>query len=102
MDLEDEKMTELGFLMDLFLEEELPKEIKTKIKERIKDVEAGFSKPTINFGSNPMTTINTQGDHAVYPQNQPSPIAQQALQARQEAINKAGKTEPGRTSPRKF
>lgn len=33
-------MTELTFLMELFLEDEMPKEIKKKIVQRLRDVEA--------------------------------------------------------------
>ena len=45
--------TELTFLMELFLEDEMPKEFKQKIKERIKEVEVS------------LTTIPMGGQHAI-------------------------------------
>jgi hypothetical protein len=91
-------MTELGFLMDLFLEEELPKEIKLKIKERIKEVEQGFNAQA-SLVYKPMIRPS---DDVVQIQPAVSQAAQAALQQRAEVIAKAGKVEPGRTSPRKF
>lgn len=126
-------MTELGFLLDLLLEhDELPKDIRLKIKDRIKEIEvrpitqgfgltlpqtipgqvtcipphlAGQAPSTIkNFMKDNPMPLNDLSPEAVPTSIVTSPAAAQALQARQAAISQgiSGKPEKGRTSPRKF
>lgn len=107
--------------MELFLEDELPKEIKLKIVSRIKELESNNFVP---FTHNPSHRIqsssgvihstetlqapSTQRLLAQHPEltvKAPEPMtaaAAQALSRRQEALMTAGKEEKGRTSPRKF
>jgi len=108
-------MTELSFLLDLLLNEKLSVEVKTKITERIRDIESRMSvspnfKP--NIVANSVQAPSTQkildemamNPVPVEPQQPSSVAAAQALASRQAAIMIAasGKPEPGRTSPRKF
>lgn len=118
-------MTELSFLIQLLLNEKLPVEIKKEVAERIKDVEQRLVQPVVSptvFHSPIAVARNAQapstqrildemvadpsGNNSI-PQAPAvaipaTPAAAHALQSRQEAINKAGKIEPGRTSARKF
>lgn len=45
--------TELTFLLELFLDEEVPSGTKKKLAERIKEVEEGFSKPATTYNMAP-------------------------------------------------
>ncbi len=117
-------MTELTFLMELFLEDEMPKEIKKKIVHRLRDVEAEMGQafaPQQTRGVAPLPIH--QADNAFAGQapsmqrlmqqnpdiipKPPQPITQaaaQALAARQALLNGAAneKPEPGRNSKRKI
>lgn len=114
----EEQRTELGFLMDLFLDDEVPKAIKIKIAGRMKEIES-IPRQIVSRG----TGSNSIDPHFLVPVQAPSmqrliqnnpdlvkpptPVTQAAalaLQERQEAILNAGKEKPdkGRTSPRKF
>lgn len=121
--------TELSFLMELFLDDELPKTTRAKIKDRIKEVEASLiprPEPIYMKTTSGLTAENIIGGN-VNPvvsrqapsmqrlmQNNPdlvpkppvpvTPAAAQALVARQALINGAmsEKPEPGRKSPRKI
>lgn len=110
--------TELSFLMDLFLDEELPKGIKVKIKDRIREVEESFKAPqqAIQPAFAPLQSENT-----VIAKQQPSmqrlmannpdlipkppvpvtPAAAQALAYRQSLMESKGQ-ESGRKAPRKI
>lgn len=96
-------MTELSFLIQLILDEELPAKHKKICAERIKEIESNFSnQPQLNpqsYPPNPPSYPQVRVQEPVVPS---SAAAAQALQARAEAISKAGKIEPGRTSARKF
>ena len=121
--------TELGFLMDLFLDDEVPKNIKKKIAERIKEVEQSFASasvsrgtfslpaadsvhPGFTYGSAIVTTQvpSMQGIMQKHPDLIPkppvpvTPAAAQALAERQALILNASneKPEDGRKSPRKI
>ena len=119
--------TELSFLMELFLDDELPKTTRAKIKDRIKEVEASLAPKQPQMfvpagmktfpPSQPMeeTIIARQAPSMQrLMQNNPdlipkppvpvTPAAAQALVARQALINGAmsEKPEPGRKSPRKI
>lgn len=114
-------MTELGFLLDLLLEhDELPKDIRLKIKDRIKEIEVKpeiratpFS-PYVNnigpvpphlAGQAPSTIKNFLKEEPTPTQASPvvtSPVVAQALQSRQAAIQESFSGKKGRTSPRKF
>lgn len=124
--------TELGFLMELFLDDELPKTTRAKIKDRIKEVEASLAPKHFvpeEFRHFETTTAAksaglppTEGSIIARQapsmqrlmQNNPdliprppipvTPAAAQALAARQALINGAmsEKPEPGRKSPRKI
>lgn len=115
-------MTELSFLIDLLLNQKLPKPVRDLISIRIKEVET-----TINSGafprmqrSSPPPSIQSASTLALLEKHGPLPtiemppvpveeIAQTpqtaaALVSRQEAISNSmtGKVEKGRTSPRKW
>jgi hypothetical protein len=121
--------TELSFLLDLLLNDITPLELKKLIAERIKEVELNLQPAPIqrpipksaqvsipqevidaNPGMGKAQLADLMRNQQSSPQDQTmapvvvSPIAQAALQARQQAIQIAasGKPEPGRTSPRKF
>ena len=111
-------MTELGFLMELFLDDDVPKPIKSKIAERIKIVEANLTPKPSPQPDGPIPIID-QGMFASqapsmrrimqqHPDLVPPPpvtaAAAQALAARQALLESAGKDrpEPGRNSPRKI
>lgn len=112
--------SELSFLMDLFLDEELPKNIKIKIKERIKEVENHLMMPIqVGLGARlpipqsaqvtdqaPSMQRLMQANPDLIPKT-PEPVtaaAAQALAQRQSMINDALKAGPesGRKSARKF
>lgn len=99
-------MTELSFLIKLLLNDELPKTIKAEVAERIGEVEAELvHKPFANKVGVPIGNAGSSGYQGAASLEPPIPITPQAsaaLQARQEAMSKAGKIEPGRTSARKF
>lgn len=103
--------------MELFLDDELPKKIKLRIKDRFQELE----EPAQNYfppvqqliKSNPMNDMSLAAQspsmQRIMAQNPdliqrpiPStPAAAQALAARQALINGAGKGEKGSRSPRK-
>lgn len=117
-------MTELTFLMELFLEDELPKPIKKKIVERIREVEKTFEERDVprNAAIRPVYSPAPQGEEfanqapsmqRIMQQNPElipkppvpvTPAAAQALAARQALLMSAGmeKPEPGRNSKRKM
>ncbi len=114
-------MTELSFLLDLLLNEKLSLSVKKKITERVKEVESAYARPLIQAPSmfvqnGPIppgamqnqapSTVAALQRHAAEPAPPiiASPVVNDALQKRDQAINQAmsGKPEPGRTSPRKF
>lgn len=109
--------TELGFLMDLFLDDALPKDIRIKIAGRIKDVEGNLSiarpgniypainpTPIHNIHAQAPSTIAAMARHqdptfiappVMAPIELPvvqiaqTPLAAQAMNNRQDMINKA-------------
>jgi hypothetical protein len=110
--------SELSFLMDLFLSDEVPTPIKKQVADRIRDVEGTLT-------PQPMTGIVRPGPAGIPSQQSPSmqrimaahpdvqivtavepqtPAAAEALAKRANIINARAneKPEPGRTSPRKF
>lgn len=103
-------MTELSFLLDLFLNDEVPKTIKELIAKRIKDVEEGFRGSSIPAPA--LTDPRYNVKHPVIPDSSPvppdqiaqTPAAAAAMAARAQVIAQAqsGVIEKGRTSPRKF
>lgn len=120
-------MTELSFLIDLILNEKLTKRLKERISERIKEIESQpqvpnwmpthsrNAVPTVGVSihdGQPESTKRLMEKHRIEEplqiiQPQTSGVslaAQQALQARNDAIMQAvsGREEKGRTSPRKF
>lgn len=114
--------SELTFLMELFLEEELPKTIKLKIVARIKEIEQndyGTAQqafvPIVNQTAHNQPGLACQAPStqrllaqhpdlalAAMPPQAMTPQAAEALRKRQEVLMGAGKEEKGRTSPRKF
>lgn len=104
-------MTELQWLIRLLTKEKLTASIKDLVIERIGVVESLLIQAPV-IRSNPNLGVvkqapSTQKLLEEMEQEHPAQIAQtqaaaQALQARQQAIASAGKTEPGRISPRKF
>jgi len=114
-------LTELSWLVQLLLNDLLPKELKELVAHRIQEVEARYTKPTIvvppsrPIEYNPTTyqSPSTQAilDKDINPIQQvvaptviASQAAAQAINARQQAINEAmsGKPLHGATSPTKF
>lgn len=104
-------MTELGFLLDLLLNEELPLTLKKTVAERIKEVEQKLMQPTVIIPtSRPITQAQAPSTQRILDEmDQQAPgilvasqAASQAMASRQEAISKATQIEPGRKSPRKF
>lgn len=106
--------SELSFLISLLLNDDVPKEIKALLKDRIKLVEESYkAKPQIvahpGFGGI-IQAQSTQRILSEMPQEVPiqaatvSPVAAQALANRAQLMADAssGRKEPGRTSPRKF
>ena len=93
-------MTELSFLLELFLNHKLPKATKTAITERIATIQTHTQAPM----------LSRQGIAATAPtgpivtQVAQTPAAAEAVAARERAIQAAmsDKPEQGRTSPRKF
>jgi len=116
--------TERVFLMELFLDDELPKAIKIKIKERFQELEeAGTGlgqniriamgqmesyesiSPAISNQSPSTQRILMQNPDLIpKPPTPVTPQAAAALAQRQALINGAGKEKPeeGRRSPRKI
>lgn len=121
-------MTELAFLLDLFLNHKLPMATKRAISDRIKEVEQRLSIPLPGrvapaampqnipphlVGQAP-STIAAMMKHpdlaSPIPEPPPvaviaqTPAAMAAVNARADAIaaGMSGKPEKGRTSPRKF
>lgn len=121
--------SELSFLTDLFLNDEVPSPIKKVIAGRIKEVEKELTQPTVPRGaivtSGYAQTADTRTTGVITITNQapsmqkimaqnpdliptpPKPVttaAALALQERQKLINGAGseKPEDGRRAPRKM
>lgn len=111
-------MSELSFLIDLLLNEKLSKSVRTKIAERVKEVEVKFAAPpvftmgptlpppkVINGALQAPSTVAAMERHAAEaPPVVASPVVANALMERERALAAAtsGKPEAGRTSPRKF
>lgn len=111
--------TERVFLMELFLDDELPKNIRLKIKDRFQEMEEQPLVATRANGRNPdggvflpapmnqapsMQRIMADNQDLIPKPPVPvTPAAAQALAARQALLNSAGKEKPeeGRRSPRK-
>lgn len=108
--------SELTFLMELFLEDELSKEIKKKIIGRIKEIEARQNSvsnylpamvfPPGNTGQQAPSTQRLLANHPDLVPKPPEPVtsaAAEALQKRAQLMQLAGveKPEAGRKSPRK-
>lgn len=124
--------SELGFLMDLFLSDDVPAPIKKLVAKRIRDVEENMTKPHVAINSPSFTIQNAPHQiPSVIAQQSPSmqrimaqnpdlipqavaspvvvappetPAAAEALQRRAAIINGTGKSKPleGKTGPRKF
>ena len=113
--------SELGFLMDLFLSEEVPLPIKKMVADRIRDVEGKLNAPSVHVQlQQPLpqwqapvsAEIAKQAPsmqriiaaHPDVPIPVATPAAAQALAQRANAIHSgmSEKAEAGRTSPRKF
>jgi hypothetical protein len=103
-------MTELGFLLELLLDDVCPKELKIKIKDRIKEVEQQLQ-PIKAQASRPKATDQAPSTQRILDEAPlqvehiaQTPAAAQALASRQAAIAQAMSNVPekGRTSPRKF
>lgn len=115
--------TELSFLMDLFLNEEVPIVIKKQVADRIREVEEGLVAKPIMQPILPRIELTPESQQFVakqapsmqrimaanpdlipVPAVAVTPAAAAALQQRAALINGAGneKPEPGRKSPRKF
>lgn len=110
--------SELTFLMELFLEDELSKTLKLKIVDRIREIEqrafnAQSTRPDLMVNQTAHTqpglanqAPSTQRLLAQHPDLIPpapvTPAASEALRKRQESLMMAGREEKGRTSPRKF
>jgi len=116
-------MTELGFLLELFLNHRLPKSTKDLVAQRIKEVEQELTKydsfpppqpPRMQVGAISNQAPSTQAILARNPDlaiaAQPvaviaqTPAAQAAMAGREATIKQAmsGKPAPGETKPRKF
>lgn len=121
---------EISFLMDLFLDEEVPAPIKKKLANRMREVEkylitphSGYLKTTshqptttghiITNNGSPIISTQSPSMQRIMEHNQdlipkpPIPTTKEAAEAlnqRQKIMLGAAneKPEPGRTSPRKF
>jgi len=115
--------TERVFLMELFLDDELPKKIKNMIKDRFQELEEKPDYPTrgvttsgyLTHSNNPvvetvvaqqspsMQRLMQQNPDLIPKPPQPvTPAAAEALARRQALLNSAGKEEKGSTRPRKI
>lgn len=99
--------TELTFLISLLLNDELPKNIKELVAERIKQVEANYTTPkyTVEPSAGGTGGMGTIVNGNVIPTSVPqTQAAAQALAARQAALDAAasGKPMKGATGPAKF
>lgn len=110
-------MTEISFLIDLFLNHKLPKAVKVLIAERIKGLSTTVMvvptvpKPLHPFPGAPQAA-STMALLEKHPDLIPPAVAviaqtaaaSEAMNSRESAIANAisGKVEKGRTSPRKF
>lgn len=112
--------TELSFLMELFLSDEIPKPIKVMVAERIREVESSLNAPTVKLSGRaeiphnvpynvPRETLSAQAPsmQKIMEANSDlivTPAATAALQHRANLIKNAlnEKPESGRTSPRKI
>jgi hypothetical protein len=125
-------MTELDFLLELILDDDMPKTLKPKIKDRIAVIQTPMSSAvvrqpqpvirsvqsmqtieptnTAQVGQSPSTMARLQELELPFPEPvtpkvvAQSPQAVAAIQARQQAIAQqtSGIHEKGRTSPRKW
>ncbi len=112
--------SELSFLLELILDDQVPAPMKAKLVRRVQDVEKNYTSPpqqtrqTVPRGTvsnNPNVANQSPSMQRLMEQNPdliPKPpvpdnaAAAAALQARQAIINGAGKDDKTRTSPRKF
>lgn len=115
--------SELSFLLELVLDDEVPKPIKLKMVARIREVEKNYAQtvlpqPAVPRGTKPgiitpIIAAQSPSMQQLMAQNPdlipkpPQPVTAEAAQAlanRQAKILGAAneKPEPGRTSPRKF
>lgn len=112
--------SELSFLLELVLDDSIPKPIKTRLVARIKDVEKAYAGGERNMVSDvprraQPAVVQTQApsmqrimernpDLVPKPPTPETPAAAAALAARQALLMNAGneKPEPGRRSPRKI
>lgn len=103
--------SELSFLISLLLNDDVPKDIRVLLKDRIKAVEESFKKPTIPIPiPGAYVPLQAQSTQRILDQmEQPlpiitSPAVANAIAERQKAVSIAvsGSPEKGRISPRKF
>jgi hypothetical protein len=98
-------MSELQWLIHMLTKQKLPNALKDLFIERIGEVEALLTKPSIRIPPsalvNPSQAPSTQ---RILDGIAQTPAAAAALESRDAAIRAAAsaKPEPGRTSPRKF
>jgi hypothetical protein len=115
--------SELSFLMDLFLNDEVPQPIKKMVADRIREVETMLTvQPVVSrsirmiepLPPSPIVAAQSPSMQRIMEANPDVPVttvapavspAAQAALAQRAAIINSGmkeKPEPGRTSPRKF
>jgi len=115
--------SELSFLLELVLDEQVPQPIKTRLVKRIQDVEKSYVSPHQQargpghgpkaLTGNPIVATQSPSMQRIMEKNPdliPKPpmpenaVTAKALADRQALINQAisGKEEKGRVSPRKF
>lgn len=110
--------SELSFLLELILDEQVPQPVKARLVRRVQEVEKNYTaQPTQTVSrkitNNPVVAAQSPSMQRVMEQNPDlipkAPIPENAataaaLQQRQAMINVAlsGKEEKGRTAPRKF
>lgn len=112
--------SELSFLLELALDDAIPKEVKSRVVARIRDVERNYTQVTEVHKITPRkpnyqvstTTIQAPSMERIMEQNPdliqktPTPVTPQAAEAlayRQRLLAGAAKEKPegGRTAPRK-
>ena len=111
--------SELSFLMDLFLSDDVPTPIKKLVADRIREVEGALTKDAqqpmgvvrnVSAGTAPLQSPSMQRIMAAHPDvpviavEPATPAAAEALAKRAAIINgrEREKPEAGRSSPRKF
>lgn len=111
-------MTELSFLLELFLDPECPCNMRDKLVARIREVETTLTTPTIVHRTSTGTTLSqaqtkyelgnvshgTVGNVVPIEQVAQTQAAAAAIASREQAIadSISGKIDKGRGSPRKF